>query len=60
MLIGALILAVFLLLSVIFFVGIIWSHRPELSVMDILRRVVTEIRESKTSAWGSSGSGKES
>ncbi len=58
-LIGALILAVLLLPSAVFLVGIVWSHRPDLSVMDILRGVVTEIRESKTAARECSGGRKD-
>lgn len=35
--------AVFILLTGLFFVSITWTHRPELSVGDILRGIIHEI-----------------
>ncbi len=41
--------AVFILLPglfcVVLFVSVVWTHRPDLSVMDIAREVVKEIKE---------------
>ena len=36
-----------LLLFVIIFVSIVWTHRPDLSVADIMREAVKEIRNSR-------------
>ena len=43
-LIGALILAALFLPSAILFVGIVWTHRPDLSVLGIFLECVREIK----------------
>jgi len=34
-----------LVITAVIFVSIVWTHRPDLSVIDILREVVKEIKD---------------
>ena len=34
-----------LVITAVIFVSIVWTHRPDLSVIDILREVVNEIKD---------------
>ena len=43
-LIGALILAALFLPLAILFMGIVWTHRPDLSILGIFRECVREIK----------------
>ena len=36
-----------LIITAVILVSIVWTHRPDLSVMDILRESVKEIKESR-------------
>ena len=47
--IAAVVVFVFLplIVSAVIFVSIVWTHRPDLSVLDIMREAVKEIKESR-------------
>ena len=36
-----------LVITAVIFVSIVWTHRPDLSVSDIMREAVKEIKESR-------------
>ena len=37
-------LALIVILPAVLFVSLVWTHRPDLSVLDIMKEAVTEIR----------------
>ena len=40
------------------FVSIVWTHRPDLSLLDILREAIKEIKEFKNTRAGKSKPGR--
>lgn len=36
-----------MIFAVLFFIGIVWTHRPELTVRDILKETINELKSRK-------------